>query len=187
MFKYHFVEGYEDALDNLEFPREGEGQTALERFGDDYLLHYMLAFETQGSPSLLDLEMFTNPFTYRMRIRDGDEIREANVDLVETFNFLRGIKVKRVQSFLNNGLSYRVVVGEETGRSVVVIWRDVTGLAEHADALMRDKRFIEDTILGSLFAGDQPNRIFINGPCLVEGCEATEPEFERLMFEELSL
>jgi adenine-specific DNA-methyltransferase len=47
-FKYLYLEQYEDTLNNLELPREREGQLALERFGDEYLLRYMLDFETQG-------------------------------------------------------------------------------------------------------------------------------------------
>jgi hypothetical protein len=40
----------------LELTRKEEGQLALERFGDEYLLRYMLEFETYGIPSLLNPE-----------------------------------------------------------------------------------------------------------------------------------
>jgi adenine-specific DNA-methyltransferase len=47
-FKYHVLEQYEDALNNLELPRAKEGELALKNFGDDYLMRYMLEFETAG-------------------------------------------------------------------------------------------------------------------------------------------
>lgn len=80
--KYHYLEQYEDSLNDLELIREQDGQLALEMFGDEYLLKYMLDFETQGSPSLLNLEMFKDPFAYRLKVQEGDEIVERNVDLV---------------------------------------------------------------------------------------------------------
>jgi len=91
-FKYHYLEQYEDTLNNLELPRAAEGQKALEMFGDEYLLKYMLDFETQGSPCLLNLEMFKDPFAYRLKVLEGDETVERAVDLVETFNYLLGFR-----------------------------------------------------------------------------------------------
>ena len=98
-FKYLYLEQYEDTLNNLDLTRKGEGQLALERFGDEYLLRYMLDFETQGSPSLLNLKDFQDPFNYKLKVQEGDEIRERVVDLVdlvETFNYLLGIHVKKI-------------------------------------------------------------------------------------------
>ena len=64
----------------------------------DYFARYMLDFETQGSPSLLDPAQFKRPFDYKLDItRDGVTQHRA-VDLVATFNFLLGLRVRRDRS-----------------------------------------------------------------------------------------
>jgi len=97
--KCQYLEQYEDTLNNLELPRAAEGQKMLDMFGDEYLLKYMLDFETQGSPCLLNLDMFKDPFAYKLKVLEGDEIVERPVDLVETFNYLLGIQVRKMQAF----------------------------------------------------------------------------------------
>jgi len=182
-FKYHYLEQYEDTLNNLELPREQESQLALAMFGDEYLLKYMLDLETQGSPSLLNLEMFKDPFAYRLKVQEGDKIVERSVDLVETFNYLLGIDVKKMRAFEKDGRAYRAVLGEKKGKRVVIIWRPVADMEEDKKKLMADKAFIEGTVLPTLIGeGGKPDRLLVNGPCYAEGAEAIEPEFKRLMF-----
>jgi len=181
--KYHYLEQYEDTLNNLELPRKQDGQSALEMFGDEYLLKYMLDFETQGSPSLLNLEMFKDPFAYRLKVQEGDEIIERNVDLVETFNYLLGIDVKKMRAFEKDGRPYRAVLGEKKGKRITIVWRPVADMEEDKKKLMADKAFIEGTVLPTLIGeGGKPDRLLVNGPCYAEGAEAIEPEFKRLMF-----
>jgi hypothetical protein len=48
---------------------------------------------------------------------------------------------------------------------------------------LQDKAFIEKTILPTLLPdGAKPDRLFVNAASFVEGAEAIEPEFKRLMF-----
>jgi adenine specific DNA methylase Mod len=210
-FKYLYLEQYEDTLNNLELTRKEDGQLALERFGDEYLLRYMLDFETQGSPSLLNLEQFQDPFNYKLKVQEGDEIRECVVDLVETFNYLLGIHVKKMRQFQDNGRLYRAVLGEKHGKRIVIVWRPLKGLlsdstdvqraqgsnGEPGDAqrdkdsqgdtpaLRRDRKFIECTVLPALLGkGKKPDRLLVNGICYVPGAEPIEPEFKRLMWRE---
>lgn len=86
------LEQYEDALNNLELPRAKEGELALKEYGDEYLLRYMLEFETAGSASLLSLEQMRHPFAYNLKVQEGDAMVERGVDLVETFNYLLGAR-----------------------------------------------------------------------------------------------
>ncbi|MBX7133917.1 MAG: site-specific DNA-methyltransferase, partial [Fimbriimonadaceae bacterium] len=111
-FKYVRLEFYEDTLDNLE-PRRTDTQQlvlgAAEAQGADglkeqYLLRYMLDVETRGSQSLLNVQAFSDPTAYRLKVKrpGSDESREVNVDLVETFNWLVGLTVQHLtapQSF----------------------------------------------------------------------------------------
>jgi adenine-specific DNA-methyltransferase len=181
-FKYLYLEQYEDTLNNLELPREQEGQLALERFGDEYLLRYMLDFETQGSPCLLNLEQFQDPFAYKLKVQEGDEIRERVVDLVETFNYLLGIHVKKMRQFQDNGRLYRAVLGEKDGKRIVIVWRPLVGLNGNKTALRRDQQFIQSTVLPALLGeGKKPDRLLVIGICYVPDAEPIEPEFKRLM------
>lgn len=184
-FKYQYLEQYEDTLNNLELRRKAAGQLAFEQFGDEYLLRYMLDFETQGSSCLLDLEQFKDPFAYKLKVQEGDEIQERVVDLIETFNYLLGIQVKRMRQLENNGRLYRAVLGEKDGKIIAIVWRSVVGLEGDSNALKQDREFIEKTLLPNLLGeGKKPDRLFANGICLVPGVEAIEPEFKRLIWQE---
>jgi len=196
--KYLYLEQYEDTLNNLELTREQEGREASERFGDEYLLRYMLDFETQGSPSLLNLKQFQDPFNYKLKVQEGDEIRERVVDLVETFNYLLGIHVKKMRQFQDNGRLYRAVLGEKHGKRIVIVWRPLKGLiGDPGDAqrnqdskgdtpaLRRDRQFIQCIVLPALLGkGMEPDRLLVNGICYVPEAEPIEPEFKRLMWRE---
>jgi adenine-specific DNA-methyltransferase len=177
-FKYLYLEQYEDTLNNLELPREREGQLALERFGDEYLLRYMLKFETQGSPSLLNLKQFQDPFNYKLKVQEGDEIRARVVDLVETLNYLLGIHVKKMRQFQDNGRLYRAVLGEKRGKRIVIVWRPLSGLNGDTKALQQDRQFIQCTVIPALLGeGKKPDRLLVNGNCYVPGAESIELEF----------
>ena len=65
--KYVRLESYEDALDSIEFDAD-DGQLRLEDRFDDYLLRYMLHWETKASATLLNVSKLTTPFTYRLRV-----------------------------------------------------------------------------------------------------------------------
>ena len=58
----------------------------------------MLDVETRGSQSLLNVQAFTDPTAYKLKIKrpGADEIREVNVDLLETFNWLIGLTIRHL-------------------------------------------------------------------------------------------
>ena len=179
-FKYLYLEQYEDTLNNLDLTtRKQEGQLALERFGDEYLLRYMLDFETQGSPSLLNLKQFQDPFNYKLKVQEGDEIRACVVDLVETLNYLLGIHVKKMRQFRDNGRLYRAVLGEKRGKRIVIVWRPLNGLNGDTRALQQDRQFIQCTVIPALLGeGKKPDRLLVNGNFHVPEAEPIEPEFK---------
>jgi adenine-specific DNA-methyltransferase len=99
LFKYIRLESYEDALNNLQLQRTPEQGSLLDqhdKLREQYMLSYMLDVESAGSSSLLNISAFADPFGYRMNIARGNETKETVVDLVETFNWLLGIKVMRI-------------------------------------------------------------------------------------------
>ena len=90
------LESYEDALNNLETRRTTTSKPcstpprhrAPDGLKEQYLLRYMLDVETRGSQSLLNVQAFTDPTAYKLKVKrpGSDESREVNVDLLETFN-----------------------------------------------------------------------------------------------------
>jgi adenine-specific DNA-methyltransferase len=105
-FKYIRLESYEDTLNNLEICRTLTQQSLLlapeaqgaDGFKEQYLLRYMLNVETRGSQSLLNVQAFTDPTAYKLKVKrpGSDESREVNVDLLETFNWLIGLTVRKI-------------------------------------------------------------------------------------------
>jgi adenine-specific DNA-methyltransferase len=180
--KYHVLEQYEDTLNNLRLPKERDGQSTLEMFGDDYLLHYMLEFETRESPPLFNSDMIKDPFANRLMIRQGNEIKECLVDLVETFNYLLGIHVKRVSTSSLDGRLYRAILGEKDSKQVVIVWRPLDGITEDESGLTLDKQHIETKIIADFLGMEtKPDRLFVNGPCFAENSEPIELELSKRM------
>jgi len=126
-FKVLKLESYEDALNNLQLRRDlKQGQTfemLTQSAKDDYLLHYMLDVESRGS--LLSVEDFRKPFDYAMNIAtdSAGAYERTKVDLVETFNYLIGLRVKHVDAQQQRG--FITVTGTlPSGESCLVLWRD---------------------------------------------------------------
>ncbi len=181
------LESYEDALSNLELKRTREQGELLERqalLREDYVLHYMLDVESQDSASLLDLERFEDPFNYKLNIGTGTagETRPVNVDLVETFNWLLGLRVKHLDTIRG----FRVVQGRNpAGEKVLVIWRDT----REKSNVQLDEFFLKQ---GYNTRDMEFDLIYVNGDNNLENLKRTdetwkvrliEEEFKRLMFD----
>jgi adenine-specific DNA-methyltransferase len=92
LVKYFALESYEDALNNLPAPT-GELLAQADPATREALLTYSLDLEL--GPSLLNLDAFRDPWGYSINAQrpGSDEITRQSVDLVETFNYLIGLKV----------------------------------------------------------------------------------------------
>ena len=175
--KYVRLESYEDALDSIEFD-DADGQLRLEERFDDYLLTYMLHWETKGSATLLNVSKLTSPFTYRLRVHVNGEKRERPVDLPETFNYLLGLNVRTRRTYDDGGRRYLVYRGEtreRPGHDVAVIWRETAGWAE--DDFARDRQFVSRQQMTA--DGDT---VYVNGDSCIPGAKAIEPMFRARMF-----
>ena len=122
-FKYLRLESYEDCLNNLELKKTEDQDDFLRRnpaLKEDYTLRYMLDVESQES--LLNVSSFADPFNYSLKVATGSvgETKPVKVDLVETFNYLIGLKVKTMDVI--RGIT--VVTGENLkGEKILVLWR----------------------------------------------------------------
>jgi len=174
-FKYQYLEQYEDTLHNIEFPNEGKGQLVLKLFPEEaseYIMRYMLRHETEGSPSLLNVNQFENPLEYKLRvISDGRGGKIVPVDLVETFNYLLGLRVSRYKFLSEHGRKYAIVLGERGSRRAAVVWRPTKDID-----LQKDREVIENAVTDS-----HPDEIFINGDALIKDYKVIESEFKALM------
>jgi adenine-specific DNA-methyltransferase len=100
-FKYLRLESYEDALNNLTFDEDTVRSQALAanaQLREDYMLHYLLDVETRGSQSLLNIDAFADPTAYTLEVKQPgtDEYVTRTVDIIETFNYLIGLRVTHI-------------------------------------------------------------------------------------------
>lgn len=121
-FKYMSLESYEDTLNNIELQ-----DTRIASFDaimqEEYLLKYMLDLESRGS--IINTDSFRKPFDYKLKIAlsSGDACEPRKVDLVETFNYLLGLRVESVEYHIDKG--YVMVEGRlRNGASALIVWRD---------------------------------------------------------------
>ena len=120
------LESYEDTLNNLELRKPAQDLADMglsETVQNDYLLHYMLDVESRDS--LLNTKHFDKPFDYQLNIAttSSGAYEAKTIDLVETFNYLIGLRVSEINDKRENGLV--MVQGVNTsGEKTLVIWRD---------------------------------------------------------------
>jgi len=168
------LESYEDALNNLLPSEESSGQVALQF--EDYLLKYMLQWETRKSETLLNVEKISKPFDYCLHIYRDGETRVQKVDLPETFNYLIGLDVAKRQVLDNNGRYYLIYRGAtREGKRTVVIWRETAGWTE--EDYKRDRDFVAKHKFT-----EGADVIYVNGDSLIPGAQALEGVFKAKMF-----
>ena len=176
--KYLKLESYEDTLDNIAFTHEKQGQEALELYGDDYRLRYMLDFETRGSNSLLNVEKLSAPFRYELQLQNGGEKSPTTVDLPETFAYLLGLRVRTRKAHHDGKRRYLVYRGASPERGeVVAIWRGTEGW-QQAD-YERDEQFVRDQ--GLTGGADE---VFVNGDSFIPEARPLEAVFKQRMLAE---
>ncbi|UIO99355.1 hypothetical protein Hbl1158_12585 [Halobaculum sp. CBA1158] len=169
--RYHRLESYDDTLDNLDVD---EGQASIDSFTPN-TLEYLLRFGVDG-PSLLDLAGLKDPFDYEIDVRNGDESRTERIDLVETFNYLLGLRVETVRTFEEHGRKYRVVNGQTDGKSAVIVWRPVSE-DDGADFFEAERAFLNATVL------DDEDLVYVNYDCAVADAKSIENAFQNRMWD----
>jgi adenine-specific DNA-methyltransferase len=181
------LESYEDTLNNLDLVRSQPQQSLLDVSQDvreDYTLRYMLDVESKNSQSLLNIQAFADPFKYTLNIATNTvgETTRTNVDLIETFNYLLGLRVKHIDTIR----SFRVVHGTNPGgEKVLVIWRNIEENPSAAlDEFFQRQRYNTKDMEFDL--------IYVNGDNNLENLKKDEDtwkvrlieeEFARLMFD----
>jgi len=184
-FKVIRLESYEDTLNNLKLKRTEAQQTLLDRhaaFREDYTLRYMLDVESRDS--LLNIEVFENPFEYKLDIATGSvgETKPTTVDLVETFNYLLGLRVKTIDEIRG----VRVVTGTNAqGERVLVLWRKIAETDNDAlDAWFTRQGYnTKDQEYDVIYVNGDNNLENLRRPDQTWKVRLIEEEFQRLMFD----
>ncbi|MBQ0942980.1 site-specific DNA-methyltransferase [Ideonella sp. 4Y16] len=153
------LESYEDTLNNLQLRRtsaQGDILNALsQQANDDYLLNYLLEVESRGS--LLSVDDFRKPFDYTLNVAvdSAGAFEPRKIDLVETFNFLIGLRVKHIDAQPQRG--FVTVTGNlPSGETCLVLWRDCEKLDYEGITKLCDKLAINP-------ADNEYDVVYING------------------------
>tara|TARA_R110002073_G_scaffold2938_3_gene19168 strand:+ start:7803 stop:11201 length:3399 start_codon:yes stop_codon:yes gene_type:complete len=201
--KYFALESYEDTLGNLALNRPSGQQSLLDASDESplkqarraYVMNYMLEVESRGSASLLNTAQFLDPTRYQLNVRSagGDETKAVNVDLLETFNYLLGLRVEhiaaplhfdadfsqgeygRLQAKVNRSPEgqwwFRTVYGKNAnGQAVLVVWRNLPSvIAGGDDGMQRDNAVLDAVLIEKLkirlteSADDEIDILYVNG------------------------
>jgi adenine-specific DNA-methyltransferase len=172
--KYQVLESYEDTLNNLLLPTTNA--SGLLQFNqeaqEEYLLKYMLDVETEGH--LFNLQAFKNPFNYQLNVTENNELIPTTVDLIETFNYLIGLYVQRIQRVKD----IKLVEGKtRTGEKTLVIWRNLETTSN--DETEKVFRKLYDSVRSSEF-----DQIYINGDHHFENVRLTNDQFKVKLIED---
>ncbi len=158
-FKVLKLESYEDTLNNLQLRRtSAQGDllnTLPQQAKDDYLLNYLLDVESRGS--LLSVEDFKKPFDYTLNVAvdSAGAFEPRKIDLVETFNFLIGLRVKHIDAQPQRG--FVTVTGTlPSNETCLVLWRDCDVLDYEGISKLCDKLAINP-------ADNEFDVVYING------------------------
>jgi adenine-specific DNA-methyltransferase len=169
-FKYLRLESYEDALNNITF-ESADAQAMFQL--EDFVLSYMLDFETKQSETLLNVAKLDAPFDYKLNIHGKDE--PMPVDLPETFNYLIGLHVASRRVYESKGTRYLVYRGKVDSRETVILWRTTRGWKQ--EQFEADRDFV---VKQKLTEGAED--IFVNSDSFIEGAHSLDPVFKKKMF-----
>ena len=176
--KYHRLESYEDALNNITLSEPSGPQQRLTEEMDDYVEGYLLDFESRESASLLSEGTFEEPFDHELQIEGTGPSREPTaVDLVETFHYLVGADVRQYHYERHQNRRYVVTeceVGTDAGvETVLTAWRPTADLDRDAEAAWFDEAFESEIY----------DRVYVNGESQIARAEPLEITFRERMEE----
>lgn len=188
LLHYLRLESYEDTLNNLQLQRLPQQQQLLEEHAplrEDYTLRYMLDIESRESASLLPVSAFAQPFSQQLQIAKGnaDETRATKIDLIETFNWLLGLRVLWREW---RGAVYVVQGTTRDGNRVLVLWRDLETMpSAQLDKWFGDKQSFStrDTEFDLIYVNGDNNLQNLRRDDESWKVRLIEEEFARLMWD----
>ena len=188
------LESYEDTLNNLVLKNNSDLFNGLpDSVKEDYLLRYLL--DDQSKASLLNTDVFKKPFDYQMDIATSSAgaTETVHIDLVETFNYLLGLRVAGIKNHIAEG--YLLVEGVSPNNrygdiDTLVIWRDCEriGYDKLAQILEKERSTPKDSEYDTVYINGDHNIATVweseNGISDSLKVRQIESEFLVLMFGE---
>lgn len=182
------LESYEDALHNLVAPSTLERAAAHEGAyralaGEEYMLRYWIELPLREAETCLRAFDLAHPFRYSLEVlTDAGPVRKP-VDLVETFNWLYGLRVRRYETWRDAAQGereYRVVraTDREGRRRILVLWRDMEGLSPE-----RERAFLEARLRDLEASGEHWDEVLINGDSPTPAVRSLDADYKRLMMQ----
>ena len=145
-FKYHYIEQFEDSIENavIELSKIKEDQQIYE---------------------------IKDPCQYQIKIVEKGGLKLINVDLIETFNYLIGVQVEKMERIKKIGRIYIIITGKAEKAQIGIVWRAIKDLD-----LEIDKKIIEGNLNNA-----KVDVLFVNGSCLIKGAKSIEAELSNLI------
>jgi len=138
--KYQTIEQYEDSLENIVNELKPD-ELLLYTEIDDYLIKYMIDWENKDSNIFLNPADLQDPFNYKLYITKDYIQQLVGIDLIETFNYLFGLHLKKYYKKVYDDIQYVAVLGEKEGKTYVIIWRPTKNIN-----VEKDKENINDIL-----------------------------------------
>ena len=124
--------------------------------------------KNKKKPQIDEIE---DPFRYQFKVVKNDKSKIINVDLIESFNYLMGIIVEKIERIKKNGRVYIIITGKAGEVQVGIVWRNVIDID-----LVLDKKIIEVNLNDAKL-----DVLFINNRCLIKSAKSIEAELSHLI------
>jgi len=156
IFKYQYLEQYEDSLENIEFKQTDLLKSFIDR---DTLFRYELDKGTEESKTFLGADVENNFLDFYISALDDDlQPIQKKVDLIESFNYIIGLWVEKYIIKEDDGRRYIAVKGKVNKERAFVVWRQPRDIDPE-----KDKKFIETHII----QGEKYSKLYVNSDCAV--------------------
>ena len=179
IIKYFRLEQYEDTLDNLQVTNEAQ-QLIIDNiegsFSESYKINNML--DNEFTESILNLNMFEHPFDNSIKATMYNESKDTKIDMVDTFNYLIGIKVNHIEYCEEFDYKLCIVDGYVKEKHVLVIWRDLAKV---------DNNELNRFLNGNAYnvRGGEYDNIYVNGGNNIQNMATDEDHFKVELIEEV--
>ncbi|MFX1489293.1 MAG: site-specific DNA-methyltransferase, partial [Promethearchaeota archaeon] len=148
--KYHYLEQYIDTIENVELEQQLDKEYPI-------------------------IDNILNPFQFEIKTLEKGHSKTINVDLIETFNYILGLFVEKVNIHEKSGRTYVFITGKTNKQQIIVVWRSVIEIDYE-----QDKKFINEYLSEKNYSF-----VYVNGKCLVKNSRSIEMEMKKLMWDSI--
>jgi len=129
----------------------------------------------------LNIDTFKSPFNYKLKIATSSvgETKDTNIDLVETFNYLLGLVVKRIEMIED----FLVIEGQNLKKEkILIIWRNEKTSKELNEFFKKMDWSVYDREVDTIYVNGDNNLSNLQKNETDFKVKLIEEEFKKLMF-----